>query len=121
MTFFAKVSSFWRPVFSTGLRYHGVGCYSSLARRSNLMAQFTKVKKQYQDYILLFQVGDFYEMYGEDASKYKLLKADEVLFRRSPIAKIDFHCHMIYSSSHGFLKFACGLFNSMHTFFSSTK
>lgn len=47
--------------------------YSSLARRSQLMAQFEKIKEQYQDYILLFQVGDFYEIYGDDASKQKNL------------------------------------------------
>lgn len=46
--------------------------YSSLARRSMLMLQFDRIKKQYQDYILLFQVGDFYEIYGDDASKCKV-------------------------------------------------
>ena len=51
---------------------NGAGVYSSLARRSNLMAQFERIKKQYQNYILLFQVGDFYEMYGEDASEFEL-------------------------------------------------
>ena len=35
------------------------------------MSQFDRIKKQYQDYILLFQVGDFYEIYGDDASKYR--------------------------------------------------
>lgn len=43
--------------------------YSTLARRSMLMSQFNVIKEQYQDYILLFQVGDFYEIYGRDASK----------------------------------------------------
>lgn len=33
------------------------------------MKQFESIKKQYKDYILLFQVGDFYEIYGEDASE----------------------------------------------------
>ena len=33
------------------------------------MMQYEKVKQQYKDYILLFQVGDFYELYGEDASE----------------------------------------------------
>lgn len=34
------------------------------------MMQYEKIKEQYKDYILLFQVGDFYEIYGEDASKF---------------------------------------------------
>ena len=56
-------------------RWSGVisAAYSSLARRSLLMNQFDKVKAQFADYIILFQVGDFYELYGEDASKLKLL------------------------------------------------
>ena len=56
-------------------RWSGVvsAAYSSLARRSLLMNQFDKVKAQFADYIVLFQVGDFYELYGEDASKHKLL------------------------------------------------
>lgn len=31
------------------------------------MSQFHAVKEQCKDYILLFQVGDFYELYGKDA------------------------------------------------------
>lgn len=45
--------------------------YSTLARRSSLMAQFQRVKAQFPDHLLLFQVGDFYELYGDDASKNK--------------------------------------------------
>ena len=39
-----------------------------VTRRSLLMSQFQKIKKQYAEYALLFQVGDFYELYGDDAS-----------------------------------------------------
>lgn len=42
--------------------------YSTLMRRSSLMAQFERVKSQFPGYLLLFQVGDFYELYGDDAS-----------------------------------------------------
>ena len=34
------------------------------------MAQFEEIKKQYAGYVLLFQVGDFYELYGDDASTW---------------------------------------------------
>lgn len=37
------------------------------------MAQFDQIKGQYPNYILLFQVGDFYELYGDDASKTMFL------------------------------------------------
>ena len=33
------------------------------------MKQYTEVKKQYPDAIVLFRLGDFYEMFGEDAEK----------------------------------------------------
>jgi len=32
-----------------------------------LMTQYLKIKKQYPDGILFFRVGDFYEMFGDDA------------------------------------------------------
>jgi DNA mismatch repair protein MutS len=34
-----------------------------------LMKQYTSIKEQYSDAILLFRLGDFYEMFGEDAKK----------------------------------------------------
>lgn len=40
---------------------------SAFVRRMSLKAQFNSIKKQYPEYILLFQVGDFYEIYGDDA------------------------------------------------------
>ena len=43
-----------------------------VSRRSLLMLQFEKIKKQYAEYALLFQVGDFYELYGDDASRHIL-------------------------------------------------
>ena len=41
--------------------------YSTLARRTSLMAQYQRVKSQFPAHLLLFQVGDFYELYSEDA------------------------------------------------------
>jgi DNA mismatch repair protein MutS len=32
-----------------------------------MMKQYTEIKKQYQDALLFFRLGDFYEMFGEDA------------------------------------------------------
>ena len=38
-----------------------------MAKLSPLMQQFFNIKEQYGDYILLFRVGDFYEMFYDDA------------------------------------------------------
>ena len=52
----ARIGSLWRA-------------HSTLARRTSLMAQFQRVKTQFPEHLLLFQVGDFYELYGEDAGE----------------------------------------------------
>ena len=41
---------------------------SSSKQKQSLLKQFQAIKSQYEDYILLFQVGDFYEVYDSDAS-----------------------------------------------------
>ena len=33
------------------------------------MEQYNRIKKEYPDKILFFRMGDFYEMFGEDARK----------------------------------------------------
>ena len=37
-------------------------------QKQSLYKQFQRIKDQYKDFILLFQVGDFYEIYDGDAS-----------------------------------------------------
>ncbi|MCX7956945.1 MAG: DNA mismatch repair protein MutS [Endomicrobia bacterium] len=57
-----------------------------------LMQQYQDIKKQYQDCILLFRLGDFYEMFGDDAIKASpvlgvvLTKRQEV-----PMCGVPFH------------------------------
>jgi DNA mismatch repair protein MutS len=59
------------------------------------MAQFQRVKKQFPDHLLLFQVGDFYELYGEDAStaasktSLRLTKKAGVLMAGFPVRSLD--------------------------------
>ena len=36
---------------------------------SGLAAQYMNVKRKFPDFIVLFQVGDFYEIYSQDALK----------------------------------------------------
>lgn len=35
-----------------------------------LLIQYVELREQYPDYLLLFQVGDFYECFGEDAERF---------------------------------------------------
>jgi len=43
-------------------------------KETPLMAQYNRIKSKYPDALLLFRVGDFYELFGEDA-----IKASEIL------------------------------------------
>ena len=38
-----------------------------MAKISPMMEQYFEIKKQYPDHILLYRVGDFYEMFYDDA------------------------------------------------------
>lgn len=38
-----------------------------MAKLTPMMQQYMEIKKEYQDYILFFRLGDFYEMFFEDA------------------------------------------------------
>ncbi|WP_185858407.1 DNA mismatch repair protein MutS [Blattabacterium cuenoti] len=59
-----------------------------------LIKQYNNIKTKYLDTILLFQVGDFYETFGEDAVKCsKTLNI--VLTKRSNIHLAGFPCHSL--------------------------
>lgn len=62
LVFTSKLSC-WRKTLQTPERY-----YFSVVR-TQIIDQYRLLKKQYKNYILLLQVGDFYEIYGDDASK----------------------------------------------------
>jgi len=46
----------------------GTAKKTPVKQKQSLYKQFQTIKNQYKDFILLFQVGDFYEIYDEDAS-----------------------------------------------------
>jgi DNA mismatch repair protein MutS len=60
-----------------------------------LLTQFDEVKAQYKDYLLLFQVGDFYELYGKDAelvgdkTSLKVTKRQGVSMAGFPVKALD--------------------------------
>ncbi len=67
-----------------------------------LMSQYNSIKSQYPDAILLFRVGDFYEMFGEDAVKgarilkLTLTKKHVGKDRTVPLAGVPYHAIQSY-------------------------
>ncbi len=68
-----------------------------MAKLSPMMEQYMSIKKQYQDCILFFRLGDFYEMFFEDAKLVsRLLELTLTgkscgLPERAPMCGIPFH------------------------------
>jgi DNA mismatch repair protein MutS len=70
---------------------------ASVDRLTPLWAQYQAIKREHQDIVLLFRLGDFYEMFGEDA-KVASKELDLVLTsreigkgRRIPMCGIPYH------------------------------
>ncbi len=67
-----------------------------------MMQQYLDTKKQYQDYILFYRVGDFYEMFFDDAVtvsrelELTLTGKDCGEEERAPMAGVPFHAVEIY-------------------------
>ena len=63
---FVGGANFCKDVFSNcKARFYS---QPSSKQKQSLYKQFQAIKSQHKGYILLFQVGDFYELYDEDAS-----------------------------------------------------
>jgi len=70
-------------------------------KETPLMAQYYKVKSKHPDAILLFRVGDFYEMFGEDAVKASGILGIVLTNRNNggsdvPLAGFPFHALDMY-------------------------
>ena len=67
-----------------------------------LFKQYWDIKRQYPDVILMFRLGDFYEMFGEDAEtaakvlEITLTSRDYVKGERIPMCGIPHHSHERY-------------------------
>lgn len=67
------------------------------ARLTPMMQQYVKTKEQYQDCILFYRLGDFYEMFFEDAItasrelEITLTGKDCGLPERAPMCGIPYH------------------------------
>ncbi len=57
-----------------------------------LMRQYQQIKQQYKDCILMFRLGDFYEMFGEDAIKSSPVLGVVLTKRQNiPMCGVPFH------------------------------
>lgn len=67
-----------------------------------LFKQYWDIKRQYPDVILMFRLGDFYEMFGEDAEtaarvlQITLTSRDYVRGERIPMCGVPHHSHERY-------------------------
>ena len=68
-----------------------------MAEMTPMMKQYLEIKKEYQDTILMFRLGDFYEMFFEDAKtasrelELVLTGRDCGLEERAPMCGVPFH------------------------------
>ena len=69
-----------------------------------MMRQYLELKEKYSDCVLFFRVGDFYEMFFEDAKEISrvlelvLTGKDCGLEERAPMCGIPFHAASTYIS-----------------------
>ena len=62
-----------------------------------MMAQYLKIKEQNRDAVLFFRLGDFYEMFNEDAVEVsRLLNLTLTKRAGNPMCGIPFHASRVY-------------------------
>ncbi len=73
-----------------------------MAELSPMMAQYFEIKEQYKDEILFFRLGDFYEMFFDDAIlaskelELTLTGRDCGQPERAPMCGVPFHSYESY-------------------------
>lgn len=62
-----------------------------------LMAQYDSIKNNYKNCVLFFRLGDFYEMFGEDATEVSRLLNLTLTHRSNrPMCGVPFHASKVY-------------------------
>ena len=75
-----------------------------MAKLSPMMEQFFEIKNRYKDYILFYRVGDFYEMFFDDAIEASrelqltLTGKDCGMEERAPMCGVPFHSYESYAA-----------------------
>ena len=89
------------------------------SRLSPMMRQYLEIKEKYKDYVLFFRVGDFYEMFFDDAVSVSkaigltLTGKDCGLDERAPMCGVPFHACDEYAKkliNAGFMVAVCEQF-----------
>lgn len=66
-------------------------------RMTPLIEQYVKIKQQHMDEVLFFRVGDFYEMFNEDAINVsRLLNLTLTHKGENPMCGVPFHASKVY-------------------------
>ena len=72
------------------------------SKLSPMMLQYLKIKEQYEDTILFYRIGDFYEMFFEDAItasrelELTLTGKSAGLEERVPMCGVPHHAYQVY-------------------------
>jgi DNA mismatch repair protein MutS len=76
--------------------------FIKLASATPMMAQYIKIKQEYPEYLLFYRLGDFYELFLDDAVKASQA-LDIALTRRGkvdgvdiPMCGVPFHAYESY-------------------------
>lgn len=68
-----------------------------MAETTPMMAQYLTIKEQYRDAVLFFRLGDFYEMFNEDAVEVsRLLNLTLTQRAGHPMCGIPYHASKVY-------------------------
>ena len=68
-----------------------------MAEQTPLMVQYHSIKEQHPDEVLFFRLGDFYEMFNDDAVEVSRLLNLTLTHRgSSPMCGIPYHASKIY-------------------------
>ena len=68
-----------------------------MAETTPMMAQYLSIKEQYRDAVLFFRLGDFYEMFNEDAVEVsRLLNLTLTKRAGNPMCGIPYHASKVY-------------------------
>ena len=75
-----------------------------MGKLSPMMEQFFEIKNAYKDFILFYRVGDFYEMFFDDAEvaarelQLTLTGKDCGMKERAPMCGVPFHSYETYAA-----------------------
>ena len=76
--------------------------FDKLAASTPMMAQYIKIKREYQNYLLFYRMGDFYELFLDDAVEASkaldiaLTKRGKVEGENIPMCGVPFHAYESY-------------------------